>query len=112
MTKEHFFLVNGFSNFYWGWGGEDDDMFERIRYHKLKIFRLSSEIARYTMLPHRKSLKNWENEKYFKKGKLRLSNDGLNSLNYTLLEFQLKSLYTHIVVDLLNSPKSLNYRKI
>ena len=26
MTKEHFFRVNGFSNIFWGWGGEDDDM--------------------------------------------------------------------------------------
>jgi len=77
MTKEHFFLVNGFSNFYWGWGGEDDDMFERIRYHKLKIFWLSSEIARYTILLHRKSPNNWKNVIYFKTGKLQFSADGL-----------------------------------
>ena len=29
MTKEQFYRVNGFSNTYWGWGGEDDDL--RIR---------------------------------------------------------------------------------
>lgn len=29
MTKEQFLEVNGFSNSYWGWGGEDDDL--RIR---------------------------------------------------------------------------------
>ncbi|KAJ8315778.1 hypothetical protein KUTeg_007928, partial [Tegillarca granosa] len=26
MRKEHFEMVNGYSNNYWGWGGEDDDM--------------------------------------------------------------------------------------
>ncbi|VVC36779.1 Hypothetical protein CINCED_3A013088 [Cinara cedri] len=26
IRPEHFFLVNGYSNLFWGWGGEDDDM--------------------------------------------------------------------------------------
>uniref|UniRef100_A0A0K0DC55 Beta-1,4-N-acetylgalactosaminyltransferase bre-4 n=1 Tax=Angiostrongylus cantonensis TaxID=6313 RepID=A0A0K0DC55_ANGCA len=29
LTAEQFRKVNGFSNRYWGWGGEDDDMYTR-----------------------------------------------------------------------------------
>lgn len=30
MTVEQFKAVNGFSNSFWGWGGEDDDEFNRF----------------------------------------------------------------------------------
>ena len=29
FRKEHFELINGFSNKFFGWGGEDDDLFNR-----------------------------------------------------------------------------------
>jgi beta-1,4-galactosyltransferase 1 len=40
-------LVNGFSNLFWGWGGEDDDMANRLRIKKLFISRYPANIARY-----------------------------------------------------------------
>lgn len=54
ISREHFQLLNGFSNSFWGWGGEDDDMSNRIRYHNLYISRYPLTIARYTMLTHKK----------------------------------------------------------
>lgn len=33
FKAEHFERVNGFSNQFYGWGGEDDDMYNRQVYH-------------------------------------------------------------------------------
>jgi len=30
LSKEQFLKINGFPNNYWGWGGEDDDIFNRF----------------------------------------------------------------------------------
>lgn len=50
--------LNGFSNEYWGWGGEDDDMSHRISYHGFRITRYPETIARYSMLRHPKETPN------------------------------------------------------
>ena len=46
MSVKHFKLVNGFSNQFWGWGGEDDDMAKRVRMNNLQVTRYSPDIAR------------------------------------------------------------------
>ncbi|CAA3006403.1 beta-1,4-galactosyltransferase 7 [Olea europaea subsp. europaea] len=39
ISNEHFELVNGFSNRYFGWGLEDDEFYTRVKAAKLKISR-------------------------------------------------------------------------
>ena len=46
ITVKHFNTVNGFSNQYWGWGGEDDDMAKRLARNNLTITRYKPDIAR------------------------------------------------------------------
>ena len=46
--------VNGFSNEYWGWGGEDDDLFQRTRSSGFKVQRPNPNVTRYTMISHGK----------------------------------------------------------
>lgn len=99
LKKEHMQLVNGFSNEFWGWGGEDDDMSFRLKHYKLQIIRYPANIARYTMLKHEKDTPNPERYKFLHKGRLRYKTDGINSVNYKRLDIVFKKLYTWILVD-------------
>ena len=57
MTTQHFGLVNGYSNMFWGWGGEDDDMYNRLHDSGLAIARLEAE-GYYKMARHKAEVKN------------------------------------------------------
>ena len=83
MTVDQFKIVNGFSNQYWGWGGEDDDMAKRLKRNNLTITRYKPDIARYTMIKHERETANKANSERHKL--LKISNkfqrtDGLVNL--------------------------------
>ncbi|RTG80007.1 uncharacterized protein DC041_0007778 [Schistosoma bovis] len=42
---------------YFGWGGEDDDLYARVVYHNYSVMRYPEEIARYRMISHKKDPK-------------------------------------------------------
>ncbi|GMT11980.1 hypothetical protein PFISCL1PPCAC_3277, partial [Pristionchus fissidentatus] len=46
MTRDQMEKVNGFSNEFWGWGGEDDDLSTRVILAGFKISRYPAYIAR------------------------------------------------------------------
>ncbi|XP_057380653.2 beta-1,4-N-acetylgalactosaminyltransferase bre-4-like [Daphnia carinata] len=102
----NFQLVNGFSNLFWGWGSEDDDLYRRLLRHNLMVTRLfESEpslvhIARYKMLDHAWSNPNPDRDWLYKEGGDRQTYDGLSDLKYVLVKKQLTPLYTHLLVDL------------
>ena len=103
MTVDQFKIVNGFSNQYWGWGGEDDDMAKRLKRNNLTITRYKPDIARYTMIKHERETANKANSERHKL--LKISNqfqrtDGLVNLNYTLLNVTSHRLYTEVRVSL------------
>lgn len=99
MTREQFEKVNGFSNMYFGWGGEDDDMSVRIRSHGYQVARYSNDIARYKSMGHAKADKNPGRLKLLNQGPTRFRTDGLNSLNYTRLDYEAGKLYTWVLVS-------------
>ncbi|XP_026184838.1 beta-1,4-galactosyltransferase 4 [Mastacembelus armatus] len=103
MTKNQFLQVNGFSNTYWGWGGEDDDLRIRVEIQKMKIVRPPADVARYTMVFHKRDSGNEIN-----KDRMRLlgrtpqvwRKDGLNSCSYKTLSVERLPLYVNVTVDI------------
>ncbi|KAG8190279.1 hypothetical protein JTE90_025792 [Oedothorax gibbosus] len=99
FTREQFSTVNGYSNMYFGWGGEDDDLCERLLLKQMKIRRWAPEMSRYTMLYHKKEVPNPLRYKLLNSVKERMDKDGLNTLDYKILSTDLHPLYTRVLVD-------------
>ncbi|XP_076445701.1 uncharacterized protein LOC143283381 isoform X1 [Babylonia areolata] len=102
LRVEHYQQVNGYSNMYWGWGGEDDDMAYRILHEKLKIIRPPVNIARYQMIKHTKRTPtSWNiRSRLLRTAVKRYHLDGLNSVHYNIKFIHSDPLYTHIMVDI------------
>lgn len=47
LTYDMYRNLNGFSNLYWGWGGEDDDLALRLVQKRMCVVRPSYETAIY-----------------------------------------------------------------
>lgn len=103
LTREQFLQVNGFSNTYWGWGGEDDDLRIRVELQQMKIVRPPADIARYTMVFHKRDSGNEIN-----KDRMKLlgrtpqvwRKDGLNTCSYKTLSIDRLPLYVNVTVDI------------
>lgn len=50
FTPDQFRKVNGYSNEYWGWGCEDDDMFVRIVHSCYNLEQADNNFYRYKMI--------------------------------------------------------------
>uniref|UniRef100_A0ABK0M5H4 Beta-1,4-galactosyltransferase n=1 Tax=Rattus norvegicus TaxID=10116 RepID=A0ABK0M5H4_RAT len=102
LSREQFFKVNGFSNNYWGWGGEDDDLRLRVELHKMKISRPKPDVGKYTMIFHTRDKGNEVNGsrmKLLQQMSRVWKTDGLSSCSYRLLSVEHNPLYANITVD-------------
>ncbi|CAF1264636.1 unnamed protein product [Adineta ricciae] len=109
ISLTDFINANGYATIYWGWGGEDDDMYQRVnRTLRKSIARYPTVIARYQMIcshnhvsaeanPSRDIIlrSNYDHKK-----------DGLNSIKYVLHKLTFYRLFTLINVTL--TEESLN----
>lgn len=88
FNMKDFEKINGFPNNYWGWGGEDDELYDRLVDNNLEI--LVPKKGSYTELEHNKPTKQQILE-YKEKMLLRMDHNkwkenGLNNIKYKLLD--------------------------
>ena len=107
LPRKSFKHVNGYSNLYWGWGGEDDDLKIRLDKQKIKQERvLTTEKVNWHVVENTKSHQeegNRENPKRFelkKKALNRWRRDGLSNLRFEVVEKKNNSVFDHFVVNI------------
>lgn len=95
FDKHSFIKSNGYSNEYWGWGAEDDDVLFRCRIREIKSSR---KAGRYRSLSHKREILQdlySENLKKFFGFKNSLNvdeiNSKINSDGLTTLEYEILS---------------------
>jgi hypothetical protein len=105
MTPEVFRKINGFSNEYWGWGGEDDDLYVRLAHVNAQIHRRD---GLYDTLPHQSNAyvqaeiyqNNLDRLKQTVEKTIDPKTDGLSSLTYTIRSAHRSATYTRLAVDI------------
>ncbi|XP_069045501.1 beta-1,4-galactosyltransferase 1 [Lepisosteus oculatus] len=102
LSKEQFLKINGFPNNYWGWGGEDDDIYNRISSRGMSISRPDAVIGKCRMIRHDRDRKNDPNPQRFDRivhTRETMNTDGINSLTYKVVKVEKNKLFTNITVD-------------
>jgi predicted glycosyltransferase involved in capsule biosynthesis len=90
FSRKSFLKINGYSNEYWGWGAEDDDVLYRCHLAGLAVQRQSTGILK--SLTHDRVIdeqdykKNIERIREMWSKKLDWENEGLNSCKYSVVE--------------------------
>lgn len=98
IQSEQYKLINGMSNQYYGWGGEDDDLYRRMIAKKLHPIRFSPWISKYTMLFHKHETPSPNRYTVLADSLKRQESDGLNTLDRNY-EVKLRPLFTHVIVN-------------
>ncbi|XP_076810934.1 beta-1,4-galactosyltransferase 5-like isoform X1 [Clavelina lepadiformis] len=102
VTAQQFKNVNGFSNQFWGWGGEDDDFYLRIKHFGYKVSSPPHNYGKYRSIVshHHQERQDLGRFALLKHSVERNFVDGLNSLSYKKPKIERHSLFTNISVEL------------
>uniref|UniRef100_A0A7I4Y502 Beta-1,4-N-acetylgalactosaminyltransferase n=1 Tax=Haemonchus contortus TaxID=6289 RepID=A0A7I4Y502_HAECO len=114
VSMDDYRYINGYSNMYWAWGGEDDDMGKRILSLNYTIERPHSETGRYSMLKHVKRKRTAPKliYKLLEIADKRVAYDGLNETDkWTVRKITVRPLYYHLYVDVGAVPEEWREKK-
>ncbi|XP_069116837.1 beta-1,4-galactosyltransferase 4-like isoform X2 [Argopecten irradians] len=99
FTPEQFKKINGYSNLFFLWGAEDDDLYRRIIAEDLMIERPPNPIGYVTTLKHKQDPVSDARLRIYRSLDGYYKSEGLNSLEYKLLDIHKMRLFTRIYVD-------------
>lgn len=99
FTSAQYEKINGFSNLYFDWGGEDDDLLKRSLKQYRSVERVDKTIARFIMVSHKTAKRNDDRWSIYNNKNRTLSQEGLSNLKYELKRTEKNLLFTHFFVD-------------
>ena len=119
LTFDMYKNLNGFSNLFWGWGGEDDDLSLRLIQRRMCIVRPNYELAVYSgrersdssskifershrlALPHPRGQRNNARFGLLTWSTIRLDSDGYSQIEplTRIVKIQQTSMVIHLKVD-------------
>lgn len=114
ITLEQYIKANGFSNAFWGWGWEDNDMYQRIIESGQQVYRLPYDVGKYSKLQHEHASfpellsrnQTIVSEKYLQYSQSYpkvYKEDGLSDLNCTVVRMISDTRdFIHLVYDIHN----------
>lgn len=114
FTTKDYIEINGFSNLFWSWGGEDDNMYQRIVNTGLIRIRENPDYGRYTMLKHidreliRTTEQIDETNRLMEMADEHSDADGYNSVVYRMNGISLEKFYTVIELNLVKNSLELD----
>ncbi|ELU00145.1 hypothetical protein CAPTEDRAFT_200648 [Capitella teleta] len=100
FTPQQFKKVNGFSNNFFGWGGEDINMYYRIVKAGFEKTTPSIYLGRYTTIQHirkESNARNCHNSKLMLEPTLE---EGFSTVEYNVLQYEEFPLYTWLKIDI------------
>ena len=102
-TRTVFMKANGWSNRYFGWGGEDNDFFTRLHAINNPMHKRSKELGRYRSLQdghYRAPGEAEDRQELLRLVSVFREHEGLTSVQYRRLRREKKNGYEHIRVEL------------
>ncbi|XP_061173639.1 beta-1,4-galactosyltransferase 2-like [Saccostrea echinata] len=99
ITDKQMMTLNGYSNMFFVWGGEDDNLFDRFIESKIWFDRTEYQDGLVTTLAHKKDKKFVSRFRTLMKTKHSKNFDGVSSLRYEVIFVKYKPLFVWIVVS-------------
>ena len=97
FSSVDFLQINGFSNEFWGWGSEDDDLIMRCKTAGLQYTRRKG--GKFKSLDHAIKIDEKQAQRNFEryKEKIHFTKDGLSTLEFNIVDSRVITLNTSFV---------------